>query len=78
MQRDIISDNAHLKSETGCSAEQESSKSSQNVSISSTIGPDCANIDYSPPYDDFATLSSDLLYKDDIWEPATKFKFPFR
>lgn len=54
--------------------------------ISSTIGPDCANIDHSPPYDDFATLSSDRLYRDDIkksmltevWESASKFKFPFR
>jgi hypothetical protein len=44
------------------------------------------NIDHSPPYDDFAVLSSDRLYKDDIkkcmltevWESASKFKFPLR
>lgn len=62
----LFLENALLKSETGCPGEQESSKSSQNVSISSIIGLDCANIDYSPPHDDFATLSSDRLYRDDI------------
>lgn len=69
MQRDIASYFGKCtpkKSKTGCPGEQESTKSSENVSISSTIGPDCANIDYSPPYDDFATLSSDRLYRDDI------------
>lgn len=82
----LFSGNALLKSETGCPGEQESSKSSQKVSISSIIGLDCANIDYSPPHDDFATLSSDRLYRDDIkknmltevCESASTFKFPFR